>query len=159
MTKRIRIARQFLFLVFGTFLLSSCGLKSSDPATLYRDLLNTSPYEKVSGFKGDGRFAIPNFMTWAIFSYTADSDFVKYLKSYNSFEVSSTWNKTFEQESIKDFPKDLTYWTQNSKVNVSTDFDFTKCAYYRGVNFPFIHEVLIDTTNFHVLHLVSGMRD
>ena len=53
----------------------------------------------------------------------------------------------------------------NQVDEFNTDFHFgfsnkvLNKVFMKGINFPFIHDILIDTTSFEVLHLISAMRD
>jgi hypothetical protein len=143
-----------LFLLF-----CSCSHTPSDPSLLYREFLNIKPYINLSTLKGEGKLAIPNFMSWGIFNYNCNSAYIDSLHNFDDFFEENEFNKKFENDEPKNFPIDLSYWTEHSNGEYKIDFKKENCLYLNGVNFPYIHDILIDTANYEVLHLVSAMRN
>jgi len=148
-----------LFFILSILFLSSCSHTPKDPALLYEEFMNQRPNANISELKGEGKLAIPNFMSWGIFNYTCDKSNINSLLYFNDFFEESEFNKKFEKDDTKYFPKDLSFWTEHTKGKYKTDFKRQNCIYITGTNFPYIHEILIDTTNYEVLHLVSAMRN
>lgn len=137
----------------------SCSHTPKEPTLLYEEFMNQKPNVNISELKGEGKLAIPNFMSWGIFNYTCDKSNVDSLLNFNNFFKESEFNKKFEKDDTKYFPNDLSFWTEHSKRKYKTDWEKKNCIYITGTNFPYIHEILIDTTTYEVLHLVSAMRD
>lgn len=81
------------------------------------------------------------------------------LLSLTIFFEKNEFNKKFERDETQCFLRDLSYWTEHSKEKYKIDFQKQNCVYLSGINFPFIHDILIDTISFEVLHLISAMRD
>ena len=139
--------------------LGSCSNTPKEPALLYEEFLNQKPNPSISDLKGEGKLAIPNFMSWGIFNYTCNISYIDSLLNFNAFFEESEFNKKFERDHLKNFPVDLSFWTERSKENLYIDLLIQNCIYLDGTNFPYIHDILIDTVNYRVLHLVSAMRN
>lgn len=148
-----------IFIISPILFLFSCSHTPKRPALLYEEFMNKKPYSNISELKGEGKLAIPNFMSWGIFNYSCNISYIDSLLNFNGFFGESEFNKGFEKQDTKYFPNDLSFWTEHSKGKYKTDFKIQNCIYLTGSNFPYIHEILIDTTNYEVLHLVSAMRD
>lgn len=137
----------------------SCSHAPKNVNALYLELMNDSPPSSIKNLKGEGRIAIPNFMSWGLFNYICDSTYVKYLLNFKKYFENNSFNKAFEISKVNEFPNDLSYWTTNIKQSYETKFDKKNCIALHGINFPLIHDILIDTITFKTLHLVSAMRD
>lgn len=145
--------------IFLVFFLSSCWNTSKEPALLYEEFMNQKPDTNISELKSEGKLAIPTFMSWGIFNYACNNIYADSLLNFNDFFEENEFNKKFEKDDVKYFPNDLSFWTEHLKGKYKTDFNRQNCIYITGTNFPYIHDIIIDTTNYEVLHLVSGMRD
>lgn len=145
--------------IWLTLFLGSCSYTPKEPALLYEEFINQKPTPNISNLKGEGKLAIPNFMSWGIFNYTCNKSYIDTLLNFNGFFEENEFNKKFEKDETKYFPTDLSFWTEHSKRKYKTDFKKQNCIYLTGINFPYIHEILIDTTSYEVLHLISTMRD
>ncbi len=140
-------------------LLYSCSHTINNPKVLYKEFMNINPKNNLTNIKGEGKIAIPNFMSWGILNYNCNSAYIDSLIKFDNFFEENEFNKKFERDDTQYFPKDLSYWTEHSKGKYKVDFQKQNCVYLRGINFPFIHDILIDSTSFEVLHLISAMRD
>jgi len=145
--------------ISAVLFLCSCLHTPKDPSLIYEEFINQKNNTNISNLKGEGKLAIPNFMSWGIFNYTCNKSYIDSLLNFNDFFEESEFNKTFEKDDTKYFPNDLSFWTEHTKGKYKIDFKRQNCIYITGNNFPYIHEILIDTTNYEVLHLVSAMRN
>ncbi len=150
------MSRRFLILLI--LHLCSCSYNPKEPQLLYEEFMNQKPSTNISKLKGDGKLALPNYMSWGIFYYTCKQVYIDSLLIFNNYFEDNEFNKPFEKNKEKYFPNDLSYWTENSKNKFRTEFKRQNCIYLNGIIFPYIHDLLIDTTNYEVLHLVSAMR-
>jgi hypothetical protein len=138
----------------------SCSYSPKEPEILFKEFTNINPQQmNLLEVKGEGAFAIPNFLSWGIFNYTCNKKYINILLEFDNYTEQSEFNTRFKIGKIKDFPANITYWTKNIKNQYKTNFNKNNCIYISGTNFPFINQILIDTMTHETLHLISGMSD
>lgn len=150
--------RTVLLLWFLSFLFS-CSQGKYTAEELFKKTMNINPFNSISEIQGDSKIVEPVFMSWGLLKYNVNKEFIKDIERYDSFSTSNSYNQRFEVISFDDFPKDLTYWTKFSKIKIDSNFNYKNCVFFYGQNFPFVHEIALDTVNYKVIHLICGMRD
>lgn len=150
---------QYIILLLMILLTCQCGLRKENPERLFQEYLSEEAFKHIHDFKGDGATVFPEFMSWGIFNYRCDSNYIEVLQQFNNFTVESEFNSKFELLKPSYFPEDTEFYTKYSKKKLRTDLNRKKCIYISGVVFPYGHDILIDTTTYKVVHLVSGVRE
>src|SRR5947209_8732952 len=121
-------------------------------------MMNAPLYKNTKNFKGQGADRFPVFLSWVVFTYTVDSGYFSYLTNLKNFSEKSEFNKGFDRDNAKYFPKDLGFYEKNLGKHIVLP-DRSRCVYYYSTNMPYTHDILIDTVDYRVVHLVSGVRD
>lgn len=150
---------QYTILLLMILLSCQCGLRNENPERLFQEYLSKEAFHYIRDFEGDGATVFPEFMSWGIFNYNCNSDYIKFLRQFNHFPVKSEFNNRFKLLKPSYFPNNTEFYTKDSKKNLKTDFNRDKCIYISGIVFPYGHNILIDTTTYEVVHLVSGVRE
>lgn len=150
---------QYAILLLMILLSCECGLRKENPKRLFQEYLSKEAFYYIRDFEGDGATVFPEFMSWGIFNYYCDSDYIKFLRQFDSFPVKSEFNSRFKLLKSSYFPNNTEFYTKDSNKNLKTDLNREKCIYISGIVFPYAHNILIDTTTYEVVHLVSGVRE
>ena len=116
--------RLYILLILFVY---SCSNTPKEPTLLYEEFLNQKPGPGISDLKGEGKIAIPNFMSWGIFNYTCNISYIDSLLNFNAFFEESEFNKKFERDNVKNFPVDLSFWTERLKENLYIDLPKPNC--------------------------------
>lgn len=154
-------------LVFALVLLYGCGFEQ--PADkLYLNYTGKEVPECFENFEGMGKEVFPDFLSWAVFKYTANLDCLKkeYLKD-TIFQFRDTLkdgtivqDKKFEISECKYFPNDLSFYKNAiEKGFIKAKYDCDNKIYFHGIKYPYMHDILYDTISHNTVHLVTTIRE
>lgn len=149
------------FLTILLLFVCSCSIddSSENAVAFYEETMNMKLPADISGFTGEAKSTFPLFMSWGIYNYTCNTHYINSLLDFDNFSEQNGFNQKFQRINVKYFTQDdISFFTKQAKGTYKTAFDTAKCIYLNGINFPYSHELLIDTTTFETLHIVSGTR-
>lgn len=153
------MANKKFYIIFLIFLIAftSCGL-NKDGNKLFQTYTGKPVPDCFNNFKGMGREAFPDFMSWACFKYSCTHDCLT-----NEFLKDTLLTDKDEQFTLLDckfFPKDLSFYKEAIDNGfLLKEYSCENKIFIRGIKYPYIHSILYDTMTHNVVHLVSVLRD